>query len=425
MKISQQLKCAAIGVLAIGSSSALSVHLNSVGNDSKVVNLTGIVRGGSQRLVKLELAGQSSDRLIAKQDRLINGLIHGDPSLELPVAKDPGFREQMQTVSSVWVNLKQQILDNRADGKYKPELLAASENFFELADRAVSSAEQYANIKIQRLRMIQLAIFGSSLLLSIVLLMTINKITSSLEGSIDNISVSAETIAAVLVSQGKSIGLQVITVDTATQIVRGLQDFTQQSSTTAQMSVDLIDRTLESIQQIARFTRQNSVEMYSLHGKLSTISDRIALINGQNAKIASMATQTYIPDRHKSSTAYVVEQDRIIHQQLNNLSANLGASIAAMMTLTDESLKSISAEIESAKQNTINLCQTTDAINSLSVNDRQISLAVKQNANAVKQLTVSIEELSLRAQDSATSIAAVGMNATKLGEISQTLKSRI
>ncbi len=130
------------------------------------------------------------------------------------------------------------------------------------ADRAVSSAEQYANIKIQRLRMIQLAIFGSSLLLSIVLLMTINKITSNLEGSIDNISVSAETIAAVLVSQGKSSGLQVVTVDTATQIVRGLQDFTQQSSTTAQMSVDLIDRTLESIQQIARFTRQNSVEMY-------------------------------------------------------------------------------------------------------------------------------------------------------------------
>ncbi len=72
-----------------------------------------------------------------------------------------------------------------------------------------------------------------------------------------------------------------------------------------------------------------------------------------------------------------------------------------MMTLTDESLKSISAEIESAKQNTINLHQTTDAIN------------------------FSIEELSVRVRDSATSIAAVGMNATKLGEISQTLKSRI
>jgi hypothetical protein len=43
MKISQQLKCAAIGILAIGSSSLISVYLNSLGNDSKVVNLTGIV----------------------------------------------------------------------------------------------------------------------------------------------------------------------------------------------------------------------------------------------------------------------------------------------------------------------------------------------------------------------------------------------
>ena len=59
MKISNQLKSAAIGILAIGGSSLASVYLNSLGNDSKVVNSAGIVRGGTQRLVKLELAGET------------------------------------------------------------------------------------------------------------------------------------------------------------------------------------------------------------------------------------------------------------------------------------------------------------------------------------------------------------------------------
>jgi methyl-accepting chemotaxis protein len=155
MKISQQLKCTAIGILAIGSSSLISVYLNSLDNDSKVVNLTGIVRGGTQRLVKLELAGKQVDPLIENQNRLVNGLINGDSSLELPAATDPDFRERMQTVASAWVDLKQQILATRNDPKYRPELLAASEKYFELADRAVSSAEKYSNTKIERLRTIQ------------------------------------------------------------------------------------------------------------------------------------------------------------------------------------------------------------------------------------------------------------------------------
>jgi methyl-accepting chemotaxis protein len=149
------LKCTAIGILVIGSSSLLSVYLNSLGNDSKVVNLTGIVRGGTQRLVKLELAGKQVDPLIEKQNRLVNGLINGDSSLEFPAATDPDFRSRMQTVASAWVDLKQQILDTRNDPKYKPELLAASEKYFELADRAVSSAEKYSNTKIERLRTIK------------------------------------------------------------------------------------------------------------------------------------------------------------------------------------------------------------------------------------------------------------------------------
>ena len=87
MKISQQLRGTAIGILLIGSSSLTSVYFNSLGDDSKVINSAGIVRGGTQRLVKLELAGQTSEKLIKKQNKLVEGLINGDSTLGLPTAE--------------------------------------------------------------------------------------------------------------------------------------------------------------------------------------------------------------------------------------------------------------------------------------------------------------------------------------------------
>jgi methyl-accepting chemotaxis protein len=423
MKISQQLKCTAIGILAIGSSSLVSVYLNSLGNDSKVVNLTGIVRGGTQRLVKLELAGQKVDLLIEKQNRLVNGLINGDSRLELPAATDPDFRAQMQTVAIAWVNLKQQILDARDNPKYKPELLAASEKYFELADLAVTSAEKYSNHKIERLRTIQIVIFGLSLILLIIIWTTVNKIVKILNNSTDNITVSADRIARVVFAEGKFIETQAIEVKKTTNIVQGLQKFTEQSTMTAQTSIDLVDRTIELVKQVDTSVRKNSLEISIFQSKLTTLVDRLNRLKDQNTKIIEIVVEKQASsDSRHNTVAYFADPRTTKIQQL---AANLQLSIVDICALSDESLKSISSEVEATKQTTTNLRTTIENMNSLSLNDRQIWVAAKQNANAVKNITVSIEQLNAGARETATSIAQVGLSATELSETTQALKMKI
>lgn len=56
----------------------LSFYLATVvSGDARVMNYTGIVRGATQRLVKMELMGRRNDGLLAEIDEIIDELISG------------------------------------------------------------------------------------------------------------------------------------------------------------------------------------------------------------------------------------------------------------------------------------------------------------------------------------------------------------
>lgn len=147
MKIKTQLRGIIVGLSIIAFSGIGSVYLNIMGNDSTVVNDAGLVRGGSQRLVKLEIVGKNGDALIAKLDKLVSGLINGDKDLGLPPATDKEFIFKMQQVKSNWGNLKNTINQARQEPKYQSVLVTESEIFFNLANEAVGSAENFSQKK--------------------------------------------------------------------------------------------------------------------------------------------------------------------------------------------------------------------------------------------------------------------------------------
>jgi signal transduction histidine kinase len=118
--------------------------------DGHVVNLAGEVRGTTQRLVKLEMAGQPTDDIASRVDLLLHGLIYGDRQLRLPPAEDPAFRKAMLKVQSAWKGLKEEIREARQQPELRPELLEKSEGFFSLADHAVLTADAVLSGKIVR-----------------------------------------------------------------------------------------------------------------------------------------------------------------------------------------------------------------------------------------------------------------------------------
>ena len=146
---------AAFFVLAAGSAASVYLSLIGMAQDGRVVNLAGVVRGGSQRMVKQELAGKPADALLAKLDGLVRGLVAGDAGLGLPEATDAEFLSRMSAVTTGWGDLKSAVAAARRDAGQRTALFEASETFFALTDKAVSAAEAAATAKVRRLQLIQ------------------------------------------------------------------------------------------------------------------------------------------------------------------------------------------------------------------------------------------------------------------------------
>jgi methyl-accepting chemotaxis protein len=431
VKISHQLKCAAIGILAIGSSSLVSVYLNSLGNDSKVVNFAGIVRGGTQRLVKLELAGQPSDRLIESQNKLVRGLIDGDSTLGLPAATDPEFIDRMRLVASAWQDLKEKIVNVRQNSQNRAELLAASEKYFELANNAVFAAETYSTNKATRLRTIQLLIFAASLLLLGAIWMTVNKITNILETSTNDISNSSHQIATIVVEQEKSIVQQAMVVNSTTQIVSGLQDLSQESIVTTEMSVDRVNIAAETLKKLNVATQKHATEMSNLREKIATISSHLLLLDKQALKISKAAIPSAKSVLVSTNTNRqfdrnnLADNDRINIAEINKLLTNLQSSVAAMQIVADDSAKMLEIDVNSAQKNTIAVSQLIATIDYLSLNNQQTCTISKQYSRELQQAITLMHQLNTAAQDTANSVSQIGLSAKQLGETTERLQRKI
>ena len=138
-----------LGTVALGAAGAYRTVRN-MQFDARVVNHTGIVRGATQRLVKLELAGRPNDVLVNKLDRLVAGLIRGDAELRLPPATDPEYREKMLAVEGAWKDLRRLILEARGKPGLAPRVVEASEAYFGLTNEAVFAAEAFSEAKVRR-----------------------------------------------------------------------------------------------------------------------------------------------------------------------------------------------------------------------------------------------------------------------------------
>lgn len=140
------LSIALIGLFIAFSNISLASVRNLQG-DARVINYTGIVRGATQRLVKQELHQMENDPLIAKLDKILEGLALGDRELELIVLDYPVYQAYIQEMQDCWLDIKAEIHAVRQGGSTK-RLFEISESYFDLTDKAVSAAEVFSQEKI-------------------------------------------------------------------------------------------------------------------------------------------------------------------------------------------------------------------------------------------------------------------------------------
>ena len=83
--------------------------VDSIQGTARVVNYAGLVRGATQRMVKLEISGNNADAIIATLDGYIDGIQNGSEKLQLVRIEDEDFQDKMMLLSAEWRHLKAEV----------------------------------------------------------------------------------------------------------------------------------------------------------------------------------------------------------------------------------------------------------------------------------------------------------------------------
>lgn len=128
-------------------STVFTLSIRHLQGNARVVNYAGIVRGGTQRLVKQAMNQDTDDGLIQYLDVILDELANGGDTYRLNELDSPLFQGYLLQMEADWSDLKTEI-ENVRNGKSSEALYQKSEAYFELCNQAVSAAETYSEDKV-------------------------------------------------------------------------------------------------------------------------------------------------------------------------------------------------------------------------------------------------------------------------------------
>lgn len=115
---------------------------------ARVINYAGLVRGGTQRMVKLEISGEPQDKMYETISSYIEGLRYGSDKLNFVRLADKNFQNNMDELAQCFEEeLRSELLLVREKGYENTDIISKSEHFFQICDEAVSYAEVYSQKK--------------------------------------------------------------------------------------------------------------------------------------------------------------------------------------------------------------------------------------------------------------------------------------
>ena len=95
---------------------AVLVLVGKIQGTARVVNYAGLVRGKTQRIVKLEISGTPEDDLLGDVASYIEGLRFGSSELDLVRLDDADFQAKMAALSSEFDDLRNELILVRQRG---------------------------------------------------------------------------------------------------------------------------------------------------------------------------------------------------------------------------------------------------------------------------------------------------------------------
>ena len=450
MKIGTQLTS---GAIAIGTAVALNlgvVFLQSSEEDAARINQSGVVRGGTQRAVKLELVNKSDRELIVRLNKLIDALINGDEELELSPATDLAYIAAMEEAQAKWTEVQGYIeqFENNPTEANRQTLLATSEELFQLTNAAVAAAEESAAERVQQLRTIQIFVTVFNLIIVVAIIGGSRRITNTLNEFTNNIASSTKEIASKVARQENVANEQATSVGQTTSTVDDLGETSRRSAIQAEESAKSASTALSLAESGAETVEQTRVGMESLKERVREIAEQIINLSEQTEQIAGvselvgdLASQTNMLALNAAVEAArageygkgfgvvageirkLADQSRKSADKINNLVTDVQTAMNSAVMVTDEGKKTAESSIELALDTAESFIGVKDAVNSVFANTSEISNAAKQQAVSIQEILAAINALNLGAMDTATDMEDVKSSTVKLKKSTDELRA--
>ena len=135
---------------------AMMVQIEKLQGTARVINYAGLVRGATQREIKLEVTGTPNDELIQYLDDILSGLKFADGHYDLVSLPDADYQQKLSAQMAYWNQLKDEIYRVRTDGYEDTDIVEMSENYFHMADETVSAAEVYSENTAVAIRVLEI-----------------------------------------------------------------------------------------------------------------------------------------------------------------------------------------------------------------------------------------------------------------------------
>ena len=134
----------------------IMVNISRLQGTARVINYAGLVRGATQREVKLEITGNPDDELIKYLDDILNDLKYQNGQYNLVDLHDKEYHDRLQILSDYWEELKKEIKAVREAGCQNTDIVNMSEIYFKMADETVFAAENYSETIAVKIRTLEL-----------------------------------------------------------------------------------------------------------------------------------------------------------------------------------------------------------------------------------------------------------------------------
>lgn len=449
MKITTQLRLTIAGLacFAVGTAALEGFNIRKGALDGSVVNQSGIVRGATQRLVKLETNGRPNDELSQNLDRLIAALINGDEALNLPEATDPDYLAKLQAVEAAWQQLKATIAQYRQNPNLQSKLIEESEAYFELTNDAVFAAEAVTAAHVRQNQITQWVIMALNLGVLAFIFWTIQQATNVLQTSVTTVADSSSEIAATVEVQERLVAEQTDSVNITTSTIEELGASSLQaaqkansSATGAREALDLSETGSQAVHDTVQGIEELQDKVGAIADQIMQLSeqtDQISTISGLVADVADQTNMLALNAAVEAARAgeqgkgfavvageirKLADQSRDSAGKINTLVNAIQSSINSTVMVTDEGNKTAKAGIEVAKGTADVFNRIATAINEVYANSQQIAQSAKQQAVGVQQAVSAMNAINLGAKETVTAVNQVQSSTEELKTIAQELQ---